>query len=403
MPSIGVPEKLITLLPCICIKVANNISEGVRNAYDLLWHSNGQLYVPANGSAAGGNTPASVNGTLRPDGTTYNGPTIPALTNIQQTQKDLLFRVVKGGYYGHPNALRGEYVLNGGNPTASTDSAQINVYPIGTLPDANWKGYSFDFHNNKSPNGVIEYKSTTFNGSLKEKILVVRYSQNDDIITLTPGGTNKDIISSIEGASITGFSGFIDPLDLIENVNNGNIYVSEYGGDGKIVLLKPMTVTSAIMPLITASEAIMSTDTKNSISSSLNGSITSKPNNINHSVKVPSCDEPSGVLAPSITPAVSLPVLVNNTENNFQKPKVYPNPVEKVFNIEFPVTYEGNFLLQITDPVGKMYEIGKVRLSSTESRTFKVDISNLFLRSGIYFLRTYSDTRKTEVIKLIVQ
>src|SRR3954466_9407310 len=30
---------------------------GVRNAYDLVWTRNGQLYAPTNGSAAGGNTP----------------------------------------------------------------------------------------------------------------------------------------------------------------------------------------------------------------------------------------------------------------------------------------------------------------------------------------------------------
>ena len=34
-------------------------ASGVRNAFDLAWHSNGQLYVPTNGSAAGGNTPAT--------------------------------------------------------------------------------------------------------------------------------------------------------------------------------------------------------------------------------------------------------------------------------------------------------------------------------------------------------
>ena len=34
------------------------------------------------------------------------------------TQNDYLLRVEKGGYYGHPNPARAEYVLNGGNPTA---------------------------------------------------------------------------------------------------------------------------------------------------------------------------------------------------------------------------------------------------------------------------------------------
>ncbi len=212
---------------------------GIRNAYDLVWHSNGSLYVPTNGSAAGGNTPSSVNGTLRPDGSVYNGPPVLALNNVQQTEKDMLYRVIKGGYYGHPNPLRGEYVMDGGNPTSASDSAQVDDYPIGTKPDANWRGYSFDFQNNMSPDGAIEYKSNTFNGSLKGKLLVVRYSQHNDIITLIPGGPHNDIISSIEGPSIEGFSGFVDPLDLTEDVRNGNIYVSEYGGTGRIVLLRP--------------------------------------------------------------------------------------------------------------------------------------------------------------------
>jgi hypothetical protein len=214
-------------------------ASGFRNAYDMVWHSNGNLYIPTNGSAAGGNTPASIYGTLRTDGSVYRGPAIHALKNVQQTMNDYLFRVVKGGYYGHPNPLRGEFVLNGGNPTSSVDPAQVNDYPVGTKPDPNWRGYSFDFQNNKSPDGTIEYKSNTFNGALKGKILVVRYSQHDDIITLTPGGANNDIVSSIDGTSIEGFSGFVDPLDLVEDINTGNIYVSEFGGEGRITLLRP--------------------------------------------------------------------------------------------------------------------------------------------------------------------
>ena len=217
-------------------------ASGFRNAYDLVWHSNGNLYVPTNGSAAGGNTPASIHNILRPDGSRYDGPPVPMLKNVQQTQNDFLFRVEKGGYYGHPNPLRGEYVLNGGNPTSSVDPAQVNDYPLGTKPDVNWRGYSFDFQNNKSPDGAIEYKSNIFNGALKGKLLIVRYSQHDDIITLTPGGPKNDIISSIDGTSIEGFSGFIDPLDLTENVRTGNIYVSEYGGDGRIILLRPKKI-----------------------------------------------------------------------------------------------------------------------------------------------------------------
>ena len=214
-------------------------ASGIRNAYDLLWHSNGELYVPSNGSGAGGNTPTSVNGIRRIDGSVYAGPQVPALTNIQQIQKDYLFRVEKGGYYGHPNPTRGEYVMNGGNPTSDEDSAQLNRYPVGTLPDTNWRGYSFEFARHDSPNGIIEYKGDAFNGALKGKILVLRFIVTRDIMVLEPGGDKKDIIKATEGWAVPGFYGFLMPLDLTEDLNTGNIYVSEFGGDGQISLLRP--------------------------------------------------------------------------------------------------------------------------------------------------------------------
>jgi hypothetical protein len=129
--------------------------------------------------------------------------------------------------------------MNGGNPTPMTDPAEVTNYPIGTKPDVNWRGYSYDFHNNTSPNGVIEYQSNNFNGSLKGKLLVVRYSKHDDIMTLTPGGNKNDIITATEGYLIKGFSGFVDPLDIVEDTKNGNIYVSQFAGEGKVVLLRP--------------------------------------------------------------------------------------------------------------------------------------------------------------------
>jgi glucose/arabinose dehydrogenase len=49
-------------------------ASGVRNAFDLVWHSNGALYVPTNGSNYDGTTPASVPGTRRPDGTFTRAP-----------------------------------------------------------------------------------------------------------------------------------------------------------------------------------------------------------------------------------------------------------------------------------------------------------------------------------------
>jgi N-acetylneuraminic acid mutarotase len=220
-------------------------ASGVRNAFDLLWHSNGQLYVPTNGSASGGNTPGTpsplpsscqrrIDEATRGD---YTGPQVIGLSNVSQVQHDYLFRVVQGGYYGHPNPERCEWVLNGGNPSTGNDPAQVGAYPVGTNPDRNWRGSAFDFGEHFSPNGVIEYKNGAFGGALQGKLLVTRYSAGDDLVVLTPGSGSPDIVDSQTG--IVGFTGFTDPLDLVENPSKGHIYVSEFGGQ-KITLLRPI-------------------------------------------------------------------------------------------------------------------------------------------------------------------
>lgn len=205
---------------------------GVRNAYDLVWHSNGNLYVPANGSAAGGNTPNN-------PATTVN----EGLTKVA-TQNDYLFKVVQGGYYGHPNPKRQEYVMNGGNPTSGTDPAEVVAkegyagYPVGTQPDPDYQGFAYDFGRNRSTNGIIQYKSDTFGGALKNKLLAVEYSGGDDILALSP-----DSNGNIPRGNVTQvISGFTDPLDLVEDTKkNGNLYVAELidgGTSGQISLLR---------------------------------------------------------------------------------------------------------------------------------------------------------------------
>ena len=219
-------------------------ASGVRNAYDIVWHTNGQLYAPTNGSAAGGNTPgtpASLPASCqRRD---YNGAAVPALTNVG-VQHDFLFRVVQGGYYGHPNAQRCEWVMNGGNPstpTAVTTSANVVAeYPKGTQPDSNYRGYAYDFGNHASANGVIEEYTSAPTSALRNKLLVVRYSAGKDIIVLTPGGANQDIVQAQAG--ITGLNGFNpSPLDITEDRTNGHLYVAQLNettGSGKITLVR---------------------------------------------------------------------------------------------------------------------------------------------------------------------
>ncbi|WP_433293588.1 Ig-like domain-containing protein [Actinoplanes sp. CA-030573] len=200
---------------------------GVRNAYDLVWHRNGHLYTPTNGSAAGGNTPAS-----SASCPSYTGPVVPAITNNGQAETDYVFDVKRGRYYGHPNPTRCEFVLAGGNPTAGTDPFQVNAYPAGTLPDANLDlAGIYDAGLHASADGVIEYRG----GALDGKLLIVRYSDGQDIETFDVAADGK---LANRSTGITGFTGFSQPLDLTEDTANGNLYVTELGGN-RITLLRP--------------------------------------------------------------------------------------------------------------------------------------------------------------------
>jgi hypothetical protein len=101
----------------------------------------------------------------------------------------------------------------------------------------------------------------------------------------------------------------------------------------------------------------------------------------------------------------SLSSSMNNSlmsENNLGKTRVYPNPLQKRFNLEVPKQYKGTVTLQIADQLGKIYEIGEYQLKPGGSN-IEVNISHLLLKAGIYSLRLHSKTIKTEVIKLVIQ
>lgn len=218
---------------------------GIRNAFDMVWHTNGHLYVPANGAAAGGNTP-SVTTPLpascsnRPDGG-YSGPFIQGKDKMG-VQNDFLFKVEKNKYYGHPNPTRCEWVLNGGNPTAGKDPAEVIDYPVGTQPDPNWGGIAYDFGEHASANGVIEEYTMPGNSLLKNRLLVVQYSKGKNIIVLKPG-PDGNIVTGETLKDVPGLTNFNpSPLDLTENRTNGNLYVAqldENTGQGAITLVRP--------------------------------------------------------------------------------------------------------------------------------------------------------------------
>jgi hypothetical protein len=205
---------------------------GVRNAFDLVWHRNGHLYAPTNGSAAGGNTPATpatLPAACARRG--YTGPSVPALTNVPTAETDYVFDVKPGRYYGHPNPLRCEWVLAGGNPTAGTDPFEVPAYPVGVAPDPHYDlAGTYDAGLHASANGAIEYRG----GALDGKLLVVRYSNGQDIETfdVSPSGALSN-----RTTGLTGLTGFSQPLDVTQDPATGNLYVTELGA-GRITLLK---------------------------------------------------------------------------------------------------------------------------------------------------------------------
>lgn len=216
---------------------------GIRNAFDLVWHSNGSLYTPTNGSAAGGNTPTTP-ATLpaacqnRADGP-YTGPAVTGLSNNTQAETDWVFNVHQGGYYGHPDAARCEYVMNGGNPTTGADQWEVRAYGTGTQPDRNYRaGDVYDAGLHASADGAIEYHGSAFGGALEGKLLVVRYSAGQDIMVLDPSGPGGAITARALG--VTGFTGFNAPLDVAEDQATGTVYVTELGGQ-RITRLTPST------------------------------------------------------------------------------------------------------------------------------------------------------------------
>jgi hypothetical protein len=224
---------------------------GVRNSFDLVWHSNGRLYAGINGSAAGGNAPATpavgASHLPRIDSAQrgpYDGPLVASIEKVSQTEDDFLFKIEQGTYYGHPNPTRAEYVLNGGNPAAGYGPSLYPTrdYPAGTNPDRNWRPAIYSFGKNLSPCGGIEYHGTAFHGALNHKILFTRFSGGDDLIALAPD-CNGDVAETITG--IEGATHFVNPVDLTEDPTTGALYVAEFGAK-RITLLRPAATGSAL-------------------------------------------------------------------------------------------------------------------------------------------------------------
>lgn len=238
-------------------------ASGLRNVYDIAFHSNGRLYGPDNGLGVVGTIPD-----LAPTDLTWD----PAsgcegmITDIQshfpKERPDLLYAIEEGNYYGHPNPSREQCIFFGGNPTG--DMVNKNDFPIppadpaegvaymdtiryevGRQPAPEWKQSLLHFGLNKSANGIIEYNSNkgAFCGRMDGELLVNYFSQADQVRRVELSNNGLSFLSSqtmIRSTPQTGGESLSNPLPIVQD-SQGRIVVGEFGTND-ITIFEPINV-----------------------------------------------------------------------------------------------------------------------------------------------------------------
>ncbi|MDQ8184739.1 Ig-like domain-containing protein [Pelagicoccus sp. SDUM812002] len=212
---------------------------GVRNALEIVSHSNGNLYTAVN-----------LNDRRGPADGVPDDPDIAGDQNllIEQTTPDqeslLLLR--EGRHYGFPNPMRGQYVLGGGNPTESEDPFEISDYPVGTYPEPGFAPelmYPIWKYGGTSPNGMIEYLPSESH-PLSHALICCFYSAGDIAVMPLDATGLPNAVEKLRGREDK--LQFNGPLDITMDPETGIIYVADFGtqnkfgSDGSLCLLRPM-------------------------------------------------------------------------------------------------------------------------------------------------------------------
>lgn len=219
-------------------KALQVFATGIREAFDLCWHSGGGLYAGINMNDTDEKTPAR-------DG-------LPAV-NARPTE--MMLRIVEGKYYGHPNPSRNEWVLLGGNPTSKVDPWEVESLPVGTKPEANFDPALLirNLEKDKGPSadGVCEWTTA---GPLKKRLLFCFYTATRGIHSYRLSENGRQIIDHQPLVDRQNrILRFGAPLDIVHDPR-GWLYVADFsapqrgdsGRSGGVWVVKPLQDSSVV-------------------------------------------------------------------------------------------------------------------------------------------------------------
>lgn len=197
---------------------------GTRNAFDLVWHGNGNLYanVNQNGGSSDENSAPPTTGPCQ------GLPSQVATNRIADT----LVQVERGRYYGHPNPSRGEcVVMGGGQGPFAVDGYEADQPPEPAFDETLLTSYHSDRAGSFgiSVNGIDEYRG---GGPLQGALLSADFAGSRSILVVRLGEPTTRLVvdgpierlATADGTAAT----FVHPIDVASS-ETGHLLVADFG------------------------------------------------------------------------------------------------------------------------------------------------------------------------------
>ena len=184
---------------------------GLRNSYDLMFHSNGHLYATDNGAIG-------FDGAASCDGATVGTSVSDELNLIEQ-----------GNYYGFPNLNRGR-----------NDPRQCTYRDPNDGSGPDFIGPIAVMARHCSCDGIVEYQGPALGGVMNGDLIIARFTLGDlRRVELTEDGRGVTNISTIA-------EGFDMPLDVTV-ASDGTLYIADFDAN-LIAYLAPVIPAATPTP-----------------------------------------------------------------------------------------------------------------------------------------------------------